>query len=124
MDKDLQEMRKVIRLAFIRIGIRCDLVGFSYLCNAVEIVIQQPEMLHKLCKGLYVKIAENFNVQKVANIERSIRHAIDNTYVNKSYGELNKMFKALLYTVDDKPTAGELIQLVAEWYNLGLYKDN
>lgn len=61
---------------------------------------------------------------KLALIRIGIRHAIENTYINKSFAELNKMFKTQLYTINDKPTVGELIRLVAEYYNLGLYKEN
>ncbi len=120
-DKELSNMRKIIKLALIRIGIRCDLIGFSYLCYAIELVILDPELIHSLCKNLYTKVSEKFEVKKDNCIERSIRHAIENTYINKSFSELNKMFKMQLYTIDDKPTAGELIRLVAEYYNLGLY---
>ncbi len=120
---DMEAMRKIIKLAFIRIGVRCDLIGFKYLCYAVELVIQYPELVHNLCKGLYVEIGQRFNAESSGSVERSIRHAIDNTYINKSFSELNKMFKSQLYTIDDKPTAGELIRLVAEYYLLELYKE-
>lgn len=122
-NEELLNMRKVIKLALIRIGIRCDLIGFSYLCYAVELVISNPNLSHNLCKGLYIEIGKRFQASKENNVERSIRHAIENTYVNKSFAELNRMFKTTLYTIDDKPTAGELIRLVAEYYNLGLYKE-
>lgn len=121
-EQELLNMRKVVKLALIRIGIRCDLIGFSYLCYAIELVIQNPKLIHNLCKGLYIEVSKNFNTSKENCVERSIRHAIENTYVNKSFVELNKMFKTQLYTIDDKPTAGELIRLVAEYYTLGLYK--
>lgn len=123
-DEELSNMRKVIKLALIRIGIRCDLIGFSYLCYAIELVILEPELIHCLCKDLYIKVSKKFDVKKDNCVERSIRHAIENTYVNKSFAELNKMFKMQLYTIDDKPTAGELIRLIAEYYNLELYKSN
>ena len=120
-DKELSTMRKIIKLTLIRIGIRCDLIGFSYLCYAIELVILNPNLIHSLCKDLYAKVSEKFDVKKDSCVERSIRHAIENTYINKSFAELNRMFKMQLYTVDEKPTAGELIRLVAEYYNLGLY---
>lgn len=123
-EQELEHLRKIVKLTLIRIGIRCDLVGFNYLCYAVELVIQTPELIHNLCKGLYVQIGEFFNVENSSSVERSIRHAIENTSLNKSYAELNKMFKAMLYAVDDKPTAGELIRLVAEYYLLDLYKED
>lgn len=122
--QQLENIRKIIKLAYIRIGIRCDLVGFGYLCYGTEKVIQNPDLIHNLCNGLYVEIANQFEADKVTSVERSIRHAIDNTQESKSFGELNNMFKTLLYTVNEKPTVGELIRLVAEYYLLGLYKED
>ena len=52
-DSDLSNMRSVVKLALIKIGIRCDLVGFNYLCYAIELVVINPRLIHKLCKGLY-----------------------------------------------------------------------
>jgi hypothetical protein len=124
MEKDeLLHLRRVVKLSLIRIGIRCDLIGFSYLCYAVELVVQKPKLIHNLCKGLYIEVGKQFAINNENCVERSIRHAIENTYINKSFVELNRMFKTQLYTIDEKPTAGELIRLVAEYYNLGLYKN-
>ncbi len=118
---NFQDLRKIVRTAFIKIGIKGSLVGFEYLCSAVELVAKNPMLLHNLGKGLYVEIGKQFNVQNPSSIERSIRNAIDNTFVNKSFAELNRMYKTQLYTIDDKPTIGELIQLVKDYYLLGLY---
>ena len=122
--KELENLRKVVKLTFIRIGVRCDLTGFKYLCAAVELVLQKPSLLCRLCKGLYAQIGNQFDTETVGSVERSIRHAIDNTFINKSFTELNKMFKSQLYTINDKPTAGELIRLVAEYYSMGLYLED
>lgn len=121
-ETELINIRKIIKLTLIKIGIRCDLVGFSYLCYAVELVILQPNKIHSLCKCVYSEIGKKFDVEKGGCVERSIRHAIDNTYVCKNFGELNKMFNMEIYSINEKPTAGELIKLTAEVYNLGLYK--
>lgn len=121
---DLNNARRIIKLALIKIGIRCDLIGFSYLCYAVELVIQRPNLIHNLCKGLYIEVGKKFDTCNDNCVERSIRHAIEYTYINKSFVELNNMFNFQLYAIEDKPTAGELIRLVAEYYNLGLYKQD
>ena len=121
-ETEISNMRKVIKLTLIRIGIRCDLAGFGYLSYAVELAILQPELLKGICKSLYAKIGEKFSIKNNACIERNIRHAIKNTYSTKTFSELNNMFNSQLYTIDDKPTAGELIHLVADYYTLGLYK--
>jgi len=123
-EKELSKIRKVIKLALIKIGMRCDLTGFTYLCCAVELVVQSPNLIHNLCSGLYSKVGLNCNRMSGSCVERNIRHAIEDTYIEKSFAELNRMFKAQLFTIDDKPTAGQLIKLLAEYYNLGLYKEH
>ncbi len=119
---DLFKMRKAIKLTLMKIGIRCDLVGFAYLCSAVELVILNPDLINHLCTQLYVNVGEKYNVQKCNSVERSIRHAIENTMNAKSFSEINKMFNAVLFSIDEKPTVGQLIKLVADYYTLGLYE--
>ena len=123
-NEDLTKMRKIIKYTLIRIGFRVDLVGFSYLCYAIELVILKPELIHNLCKGLYVQVGEKFMVNNDLCIERSIRHSIENTYINKSFVEINRLFKMQIFTINDKPTCGERIRLVAEYYNLSLYEND
>ena len=122
-EKELEKIRKVIKLALIKIGMRCDLTGFTYLCHAVELVIQSPKLIHKLCKGLYSEVGARDKMSGSC-VERNIRHAIEDTYIEKSFAEINRMFKTQLFTINDKPTAGQLIRLLAEYYNLGLYKEH
>ncbi len=122
-EKEIATMRREIKLALMRAGIRCDLVGFSYLCYAVELVIQDPGLINCLCKDLYVQISQRFNARNDNCIERSIRHAIDQTASTKTFKGLNNMFGCKLYDENEKPTSGELIRLIAEYYQLGLYKD-
>lgn len=121
---NFKDMRKVVKTAFIKIGIRGDMLGFEYLCSAVEFVAKNPRLLHNLGKGLYVEIGKKYDVQNPSSVERSIHNAIDNTFVTHSFAELNKMYNTQLYTIDDKPKVGELIQLVKDYYLLGLYKEN
>lgn len=122
--EELEKMRKIIKLALIKIGMRCDLIGFSYLCYGVELVVQNPKLINRLCKDLYVQISEKFNVKNVYCVERSIRHAIDKVLENNGFEELNKMFKSKLYGKNEKPTSGELIRLISEYYVLGLYEND
>lgn len=123
MEKKMFRIRKIIRLTLMKIGIRSDLVGFEYLCTAIELVIERPELIHSLCKELYTSIAEKFTVDKDSSVERSMRHAIDSTFSDSSFVEINKMFNTTLFAIDEKPTVGELIRLVAEYYNLEFYKE-
>ncbi len=116
------EVENDVKMALIRIGFRCNFVGFDFLCKAIEIVIKNPNLRHHLCKGVYAQIAQELEIEKSSCVERSIRHAIDNTFLNKNFTEINNMFNLPIYTVHDKPTAGELINLVAQYFNMGLHK--
>ncbi len=90
-DNELKNMRKIVKLTLLRIGIRCDLVGFSYLCYGVELAILQPELLRRMCNGLYTEISNHFHLDSYENVERSIRHAINTTCETKSFMELNRL---------------------------------
>ena len=118
-----EEIKKVIRKAFIRIGIKCDMLGYKYLCQCAEEIILHPESFDNLCNGLYKIVAAKNNIQKSNNIERAMRTVIDLCYDTNGFMELNRMFKMNLFTIDDKPTTGELIKLVAEYYALDLWKE-
>lgn len=120
---EVNHMKKIVKLTLLRIGIRCDLSGFDYLCYAIEQVISKPISLKNLCKGLYTAVASEFNTT-AANVERCMRHAIDYTHSMKSFEVINELFNAPIYTQNEKPTVGELIRLASEFYKLELYKDD
>lgn len=118
---ETNEIEKVVKLALIRIGIKCDLVGFSYLSKAVELVIETPSKLYKLSK-LFEEVAKVYNVKKPFRVEANIQNAITLTYNTKGFSALNELYQMKIMERDYKPTTAEIIKLVAEYYLLGLYK--
>ena len=66
-------------------------------------------------------MAKKFNTPG-SSVEKSIRHSIDDTFQNKTFVAINEMFNMNIFSPKDKPTAGELIKLIAEYYNLEIYK--
>ena len=118
---EMANIRKNIRHSLIKVGIRCDLAAFNYLCYAVELVVCNPELSLHLCDGVYRRIAEKFAVKNIFCVERSIRSAIDALSNTKGFSSLNKMFGAELYSEYEKPTSGEFINLMAEYHRIGLY---
>ncbi len=123
-EEKLLEIKKVVKKAFIRIGIKCDMLGYKYLCQCSEEIIFHPELIENLCNGLYKVIAAKNGVERSNNIERAMRTAIELCYDTTGFLELNRMFNMNLFTINDKPTAGELIKLVSEYYCLDLWKEN
>lgn len=115
--------RKVIRYALVRIGFRMDQTGFRYLSSAIELVIVDPMLLHKMMGRLFKEVCSIYNVEKVTSVQGAIRNMIDTTFNNHSFLEVNKMFNTNIFTIDDKPSCGQIIGLIAEYYNLRLYKN-
>lgn len=119
--KEIDKIKTIIHYTLIKIGFRVDLVGFNYLSSAIEIAISLPNETRNLCKGIYAIVAKKFNTPG-SSVEKSIRHSIDDTFQNKTFVKINEMFNMNIFSPTDKPTAGELIKLIAEYYNLEIYK--
>lgn len=113
---------KFVKLTLMKIGIDCDLVGFDYLAYAIQLVIQNPKLKHNLCKGLYSMVSEKFNADSASCVERSIRHAILKTYNEKSFQNINILFEEDVFDCISKPTSGQLINILAQYFSLGLYR--
>lgn len=118
---ETKEIEKVVKLALIRIGIKCDLVGFSYLSKAVELVIEAPSKLYKLSK-LFEEVAKIYDVKNPFRVEANIQNAITLTYNTKGFSAINDLYNMKIIEQDYKPTTAEIINLVAEYYLLGIYE--
>ena len=115
-------VRRVAKFALIKLGFKVNLLGFSYLTYAVELVVSEPKLIYNLHKDLYIKISEHFKVGSEIAVDRCIRKSIDDTFECRSLLEINDLFHSKIVEFEEKPTSGQLIGLIAEYYNLGLYK--
>ncbi len=120
--EDNKEVQRIIKLTLIRLGIKCDLVGFSYLVHAVEVAIEQPMLVYNL-KKLFAIIAKKCNVENPFRVEANIQNAITLTFNTKGFSSINDLYGMEVFKPNYKPTTAEIIKLVAEYYNLGLYKN-
>lgn len=117
----IMDVRRVAKFALIKLGFKVNLLGFSYLTYAVELVVKEPRLIYNLHKDLYIKISDHFKVGSIA-VDRCIRKSIDDTFECRSLLEINDLFHSKIVEFEEKPTSGQLIGLIAEYYNLGLYK--
>ena len=51
------DVRRVAKFALIKLGFKVNLLGFSYLTYAVELVVSEPKLIYNLHKDLYIKIS-------------------------------------------------------------------
>ncbi|QSZ26498.1 sporulation transcription factor Spo0A [Aceticella autotrophica] len=101
------------------VGIPAHIKGYSYLRDAITLVMDDIEYLNSVTKLLYPKIAEKYDTTP-SRVERAIRHAIEVAWSRGKVDVLNELFA---YTIDEKrgkPTNSEFIALIADKLRLGL----
>lgn len=115
-------VKDVAKFALIRLGFKVNLLGFSYISYAVELVVERPKLIYHLHKGLYTEVCKHFDAGNEIAVDRCIRKSIDDTFECRSLLEINELFHSRIVEFEEKPTSGQLIGLIAEYYNLGLYQ--
>lgn len=98
---------------FLQIGIPANKLGFRFLRASVQLVLQEPDLQHKLMRGLYPRVAAQFDTS-VYCVEHSMRCAITAAWHRGRPELVEKLLGRGVMTAYDKPTNGELIALVAE----------
>ena len=98
---------------FLTIGIPAHIKGYSYLREAVKMVIENPDVINRITKELYPGIGKRFNTS-ASKVERAIRHAIEVAWSRGRIDTLNKAFGCRVATKEDKPTNGEFIAMIAD----------
>ena len=98
---------------FLTIGIPAHIKGYSYLRQAVKMVIERPDLMSRITKELYPGIAKHFGTS-ASKVERAIRHAIEVAWNRGRIETLNSAFGCRVCTPEDKPTNGEFIAMLAD----------
>ena len=98
---------------FLTIGIPAHIKGYSFLREAVKMVIENPDVINRITKELYPGIGQRFNTS-ASKVERAIRHAIEVAWSRGRIDTLNKAFGCRIAQPDEKPTNGEFIALLAD----------
>jgi len=97
----------------LSLGIPAHLKGFQYLREAVRLVLEQPERIRGLTKGLYQAVALRWGTS-ASRVERAIRHAIEVGWNRGRVDALNAAFGCRVVIPEEKPSNGEFIALMVE----------
>lgn len=117
--KEDPDIETLITKVIHDVGIPAHIKGYSYLRDAITLVMDDIEYLNSVTKLLYPKIAEKYDTTP-SRVERAIRHAIEVAWSRGKVDVLNELFA---YTIDEKrgkPTNSEFIALIADKLRLGL----
>lgn len=116
----MEEKERQIKLALIRVGIKCDHAGYCYLTEAISMALDNPKLVENT-HMLFEKVAQSLGVESAFRVESNIRNAITYTYLHRGFGMINTMYGMEVLSKNHKPTIAEFIRLMVQYYTLGLF---
>ncbi len=102
-----------------QIGVPAHIKGYLYLREAIEMVINEIELLGAITKELYPLVAKKFNTTP-SRVERAIRHAIEVSWERGNTKAINNIFGHSVTTESGKPTNSQFIAKIADKLRLEL----
>lgn len=96
----------------LEMGARPELLGYDYLREAVVSVVEKPERMRSITKGLYKDTAEKYRTTP-SKVERAMRHSIEVMWSNR---HKHPLFRRVFLTANEhKPTNGHFIATFADY---------
>lgn len=114
-----QLVERQVARELARLGVPPHFKGYTYLKDAVTLVVLNPDLLSAVTKELYPTVAR-MRSTTAQTVERAIRHAIESTWVR---GNLKFIEELFAYTVDaekGKPTNASFIARLADHVRMDL----
>ena len=108
-----QDITALITSILHEMGIPAHIKGYHYIRYAVELVVEDIDILGAVTKKLYPMVAEEFNSTS-SRVERSIRHAIEVVWERGNQEALEKYFANNMQEENNKPTNSQLIARIAD----------
>lgn len=81
-----------IHNVLLSIGVPPNLLGYSYILYALQLILLQPEYMQAITKELYADIARKYCTSST-RVERNIRTAIQTTWLYGNVEMINRLFQ-------------------------------
>lgn len=120
-DEDLLELRKVINLTLLKLGLKCDHFGFNYFSTAVELAVTKPYEIDR--RNLLRTLQEAYHVDTIHSIERCMRGAVDLIYLSGTLEKFCTLFPSPIFDITTKPSIYAMVQMLADYCISGVYKN-
>ncbi|ADQ14812.1 sporulation transcription factor Spo0A [Halanaerobium hydrogeniformans] len=108
-----QDVTALITAILHEMAIPAHIKGYHYIRHAVELVIEDMDILGAVTKKLYPMVAEEFDSTS-SRVERSIRHAIEVVWDRGNQKALEKYFANNMQEENNKPTNSQFIARIAD----------
>lgn len=96
-----------------QIGVPAHIKGYQYLRTAIELCIDDKEMLESVTKLLYPTVAKMYSTTS-SRVERAIRHAIEVAWDRGDVDVLSSYFGYTIQSNRGKPTNSEFIAMISD----------
>lgn len=107
-------VEKTTSQALLKLGIAPNTNGYRYLLKAIDVCSENTGISISFSKMLYPEIAGLYN-KSVLSVERAIRSAIHNGYVNRDVKFADSVFGNTLQGENDIPTNTLFVSALTEW---------
>lgn len=106
------DRRERIDRALSDLGIPDNLRGYEYLQTAIELTLDEPDIIHTVTYGLYPAIAHRHDT-RAQLVERSMRHAIECGWMRCDLNMQQRYFGGKVDPNRCKPTNAEFIARIS-----------
>lgn len=87
----------------LSIGVPPNIHGYSYIVYSMELIMNDPQAMYSVTKGLYIDVAKKFNT-KPTSVERSIRFAIGSAWKYGNQELIHSIFKSCIRPYKSAPS--------------------
>lgn len=96
----------------LELGVPDHIKGHRYLVKAIDLAVEEPELLDSVTKELYPRTAMVFGSTS-SRTERAIRHAIETAWLRCDLKTMSRYFGSTVDVNRGKPTNSEFIARIA-----------
>ena len=103
------------------LGVADHWMGYAYLCTAVTILLEMPDVGHAITTVLYPRVAKIHKTVPTA-VERCIRHAIETGWMRCDCRTQEKYFGNQINPERAKPTNAQFLNRVANVVRRSIFR--
>lgn len=107
------DVEKTVTTIIHEIGVPAHIKGYTYLREAIMLVLKDTDLINSITKQLYPTVAKKHNTSS-SRVERAIRHAIEVAWDRGDTETLNNLFGFTINQNKGKPTNSEFIAMISD----------
>ena len=112
---------EVIVYVLLKLGCTKASSVYKFLFVSAKLVIKNPFSIHKLMREVYDVVREQCGLINTRSVSSAICKQVENICNTDKHLIFNDLYKTNMFNLNSKITSGQLIGLIAEYYNLELY---